>query len=183
MQCTQNATGSWTLATLWVNLAYDTAVFIAVSTRLASYANLTTKNRIRTFLRGERLSHFKLVYTLLRGGQLFYVCVATLFPASRFPLRLYRSTTVGLSLLASIMGSVPDSVIYKSILPLPALVIEVIMACKVFRSAMLETTEASDSGNETELPRRHSTTDVGRTENGTIIEFGTLPYSFQEELY
>lgn len=81
------------------------------------------------------------------------------------------------------MCTAPVSFIYKTIWSLPALIIEVIMACKVFRSAMLETTEASDSGNETELPRRHSTTDVGRTENGTIIEFGTLPYSFQEELY
>ncbi|KZP10714.1 hypothetical protein FIBSPDRAFT_707244, partial [Athelia psychrophila] len=112
-QCSSNATGPWTLVALWVNLAYDTAVFISISARLASYTNLATKHRIRTFLRGKGLP--SLAHTLLRGGQLFYF------------------TTVGISLLASIMCTAPVSFIYKTIWALPALIIEVIMACKVFR--------------------------------------------------
>lgn len=47
------------------------------------------------------------------------------------------------------MGSAPVSFIYKGILAQLALIIEVIMACQVFRTAMLESAEASDSEKET----------------------------------
>lgn len=75
------------------------------------------------------------------------------------------------------MCTAPVSFIYKTIWSLPALIIEVIMACKVFRAAMLETAEASDSEKEP----AHCTTAV--RENGTMIELGTLSYSFPDEPY
>jgi hypothetical protein len=69
-------------APLVLNTIFDTAVFIAISLRIMSFATTgkTFSARAQSFVQGDGLP--LLSKSLLQGGQLYYLFVATLITAS-----------------------------------------------------------------------------------------------------
>ncbi|KZP15529.1 hypothetical protein FIBSPDRAFT_958701 [Athelia psychrophila] len=124
-QCHRSGLPSWAPASLWVNLAYDTAVFVAISARLASYATYPQKHRIMSFIWGEGLP--RTMRSFLRHGLLFYF------------------STVGLSLLATIVSSLPLSPTSKDIFWPSVLTTEIIMVCKLFRVSVPGTVKTTET--------------------------------------
>ncbi|KAH7924531.1 hypothetical protein BV22DRAFT_1090750 [Leucogyrophana mollusca] len=101
-------------------LIHDTLVFVAISWRLSmiSYVEDNPKTRAKAFLYGKYLPAFS--RTLLRDGQLYYLI------------------TVGSNLLTVVMiymSAVP--VPYRTMFPVPNVMLTNAMACHVFRSTKL----------------------------------------------
>ncbi|KZP12531.1 hypothetical protein FIBSPDRAFT_984897, partial [Athelia psychrophila] len=103
---------------LWLNCAYDTCIFVAISVRLTIYSASTPETRTLSAIRGYRLP--RTMRHLLQDGMSYYF------------------TTIFFSLLAAII-TIPAQVdpIYQAVFTIPATAIETIMACKVFRAMIL----------------------------------------------
>jgi len=112
---------SFPVVGLWSNLVYDTFVFVVIYIRLTMYSEQTSQSLLSPIIFGSSRHHQLPSFTrhLLQDGQVYYF------------------TTVGLGLLAGIMALLPVSPVLKSAFCPPALAIETVMTCKVFRSMIL----------------------------------------------
>lgn len=63
---------------LWLNLAYDTCVFVAISVRLSSYQPLSSRASFLSCFRGDGLPLAMRYF--LRDGQLYYLFASFLIP-------------------------------------------------------------------------------------------------------
>lgn len=63
---------------LWLNLAYDTGVFVAISVRLSSYRLLPSNASLLSSFRGDGLPLAMRYF--LRDGQLYYLFAFFLLP-------------------------------------------------------------------------------------------------------
>ncbi|KZP15765.1 hypothetical protein FIBSPDRAFT_703983, partial [Athelia psychrophila] len=112
-RCVLTDMGSPAIFALWLNLAYDTCIFLSVSVRLASYTKLTGTPWISSFVRGYGLPHT--MRHLLQDGQRYY------------------GITILFNLLAAVIAISPVNPIYQAGLAVPSFAIETLMTCKVFR--------------------------------------------------
>lgn len=116
--CTVSGFASITVLSLWLNLAYDTCIYVAISTRLIRDTKPAIKSRISVLIRGSGLP--RTMRYLLRDGHIYYF------------------TTIFFTLLACIISVMPQfGPIFRTSFTVPAFVIETIMACKVFRAVIL----------------------------------------------
>lgn len=104
---------------LWVKAAYDTSVFIAIASRIISY---TVADSVLSWqsLRGVGLP--RIYRNLLQWGQLYYF------------------VTIGVTIMAACAAVLPIPAIYRFVLAEPAVAIESIMACRLFRKVLGSTT-------------------------------------------
>ncbi|KZP10718.1 hypothetical protein FIBSPDRAFT_937929 [Athelia psychrophila] len=120
-RCYYSSTEAWSTVNLWVRAAYNSAVFITISARIASYGirhqPSQHKRRVQAFFSAEELPC--IFRNLLHGGQFFYF------------------STIGLTLVAAVMAVLPLSSIWRAILSNPSLASETIMTCRIFRVFVL----------------------------------------------
>ncbi|KZP10686.1 hypothetical protein FIBSPDRAFT_962882 [Athelia psychrophila] len=103
---------------LWLNVAYDTFIFVSISVRLISHTTSTTNYGILWFVRGHGLP--RTMRHLLQDGQLYYF------------------VTLIFMLLAAVMaGDIRVGPILQVIFTVPSGVVETILTCKVFRDMIL----------------------------------------------
>ena len=153
--CMISSAQSWSTASLWVNAVYDTCIFVAISVRIVSFAihpppvdthhhrsNSTSKHaqvegNWRAFTFGNGLP--RVCRELLRGGQLFYLCVSFLSSCRSRPdlFIKYGSVTIGFTLLGSSMSLAPVTPVLRAGFMAPALGMSTIMTCRVFRGIAL----------------------------------------------
>ncbi|KZP18407.1 hypothetical protein FIBSPDRAFT_792065 [Athelia psychrophila] len=115
--CTVTSIGSLPIISLWLNVVYDTCIFILTSVRLTSYSATTTAPGRLYHIRGYGLPHT--MRTLLQDGQLYYFI------------------TIVSVLSAAVIALLPVGIIYKAAFTVPAVVTETIMTCKVFRAMLI----------------------------------------------
>ncbi|KZP10668.1 hypothetical protein FIBSPDRAFT_200710 [Athelia psychrophila] len=115
--CTVTKMETLPIISMWLNVAYDTCIFISISVRLTSYTKFTTTPWIPWFVRGYGLPHT--MRHLLQDGQ-FYYCITMFF-----------------TVLAAVIAVSPVGPIYQTIFAVPAFAIEIIMTCKIFRAMLL----------------------------------------------
>ncbi|KZP25765.1 hypothetical protein FIBSPDRAFT_366654 [Athelia psychrophila] len=110
------------VVSLWLNLAYDTCIFISISARLVSHTTSTPSPWNILLVRGNGLP--RIMHLLLLDGQLYYC------------------TTLTFLLVAAIVAGLPVGAIYQAIYAVPAISMETIMTCKVFRAMILRSLDA-----------------------------------------
>ncbi|KZP10708.1 hypothetical protein FIBSPDRAFT_962904 [Athelia psychrophila] len=122
---------SITVVSVWLNLGYDTCIFIAISVRLRSYMTSKTKLGFLAVVRGYGLP--RTMRQLLHDGQLYYC------------------TTVIVTLFAAIVAvSPPHSPLSPTAFTIPAIAVETNMACKVFRAMILRTVDIEQNESTAE---------------------------------
>lgn len=167
-RCAVTSLGPLPIFSIWLNMAYDTCIFISISVRLTSHAKPITTPWIPSFVRG-----YGLPYTMrhiLQDGQIYYLCVAILVtPFCGFGLN-FPSITVFFTLLAAIIAVLPVSPIYQASFPLPGVVMEMIMTCKVFRAMILRPLHSVQNVNVSAAPVEASTTAMTTFEFDTVLE-------------
>ncbi|KZP15548.1 hypothetical protein FIBSPDRAFT_1048057 [Athelia psychrophila] len=123
--CQVNAMGSLSAVALWVNSAYDTCVFAAISVRLTSMS--TTTFGTLSAIRGYGLPHT--MRHILRDGQLYYI------------------TVIAFMLLAAIMAVLPQaSPVYQAAFTIPPFAMESNMVCKMFRAMIIRSLDIDPNG-------------------------------------
>ncbi|KZP07485.1 hypothetical protein FIBSPDRAFT_803978 [Athelia psychrophila] len=116
--CAVSGFASITVIALWLNWAYDTCIYVAISVRLTSYTPSSTNSRNLSFLRGDGLPHT--MRHLLNDGHVYYF------------------TTIFFTLLAAIITIIPQiGPTFRGSFTIPAFAIETNMTCKVFREMIL----------------------------------------------
>ncbi|KAF7966562.1 hypothetical protein HWV62_37861 [Athelia sp. TMB] len=125
-RCTLSSVKVLESVSLWVKAAFDTAVFIAITTRIVSYSTTGRAPHVSKWqaFRAARLP--RIYRDLLHGGQLFYF------------------VTIGVTLLGASAVLLPATSVYRVALTLPAVAIESIMACRVFRRIALSARKAEE---------------------------------------
>ncbi|KZP10669.1 hypothetical protein FIBSPDRAFT_937898 [Athelia psychrophila] len=135
--CTITNTALPPVLSMWVNVAYDTCIFVAISARITSYRAFTAKAWTSYFFRGHGLP--LAMRHLLQEGRHYYVFVS--FPITTmcgFNVKIF-STTVIFALSSAILGvaMAPVSPVFQAVWAVPAFGIETNMTCKVFRKMAL----------------------------------------------
>lgn len=71
--CYVSTLESWTTISMWVNMGYDTSIFLAISCRIVSYsvAGRAPNRRVISSFRGDGLP--RMCRDLLHQGQLYYL--------------------------------------------------------------------------------------------------------------
>ncbi|KZP15560.1 hypothetical protein FIBSPDRAFT_1048068 [Athelia psychrophila] len=118
-RCSVVENASYSAICLWIKAAFDTSVSMAITLRIISYS---TDGRAPGslnwhLLRGKGLP--RIFGDLLKGGQQFYFL------------------TIGVTLMGACTVFMPVDSIYRMGLTQPALAIESVMACRVFRNVVL----------------------------------------------
>lgn len=134
--CAVSETGSLPIISLslWLNFAYDTCIFVAVSVRLTSYTTTAGPWTI-AFARGHGLP--RTMRRLLHDGQAYYLYVTPPFPAPHGLRPRFRSTNLVATLAAATIALAPVGPVYQAIFTVPATATEAIMTCSVFRAMVL----------------------------------------------
>ncbi|KZP10665.1 hypothetical protein FIBSPDRAFT_1051167 [Athelia psychrophila] len=121
-----NAASIYSIA-LWLNWAYDTCIFAAISVRLTSQTSSTTKSGIISLIRGYGLP--RATRHLLQDGQLYYF------------------TVLASMLLAAIVAVKPNiSPIFQAASTIPAIAMESTMVCQMLRAMIIRSMEADLNG-------------------------------------
>ncbi|KAJ6568812.1 hypothetical protein B0H19DRAFT_1024113 [Mycena capillaripes] len=99
-----------------ISTVFDTAVFIAISYRLVgnTHVDYSWLDQVRAFFRGAYLPSFS--KSLLVDGQMYYMF------------------TVVINITTSVMVYAPASPLYRSIPAVPNLMLNTLMACRVYRN-------------------------------------------------
>ncbi|KZP21461.1 hypothetical protein FIBSPDRAFT_1044183 [Athelia psychrophila] len=148
--CTITDMGSSTIFSLWLNLAYDTCIFLSVSVRLASYTKLAGTPWISSFVGGHGLPHT--MRHLLWDGQMYF------------------SITILFTLLAAIVAISPVNPIYQGISSMPAFAMESLMTCQVFRAMILRSLRPTEDVKFSMAPAEACTTATSLYELDTFLE-------------
>ncbi|KZP23345.1 hypothetical protein FIBSPDRAFT_952144 [Athelia psychrophila] len=149
-RCAVTEMGSLSAFSLWLNLAYDTCIFLSVSVRLASHTKLTGTPWIASFVRGYGLP--PTMRHLLHDGQIYY------------------SITILFTLLAAVVAVSPVHPIYQGIFSIPAFTIETLMTCKIFRAMILRSLHPIQDDNLPMAPAEARTTAISIFELDTVLE-------------
>jgi hypothetical protein len=120
------------VAPLLMHSAYDTLVFIAISLRITSMAFSTST---KSLFRRDGLPH--LSKSLLLGGQLYYLFVVLYLLIGLSTDVSQLSATIPLSITLVVLNLAPVSLAYKLLFVMPHLVLDSLMACRVFRGLKL----------------------------------------------
>ncbi|KAF7982998.1 hypothetical protein HWV62_24614 [Athelia sp. TMB] len=125
-RCFFTYTASYASAGLWLKAAYDTSIFIAISVRIASYSMVdhVSKLPLQRSFRGAGLP--LVCRDLLYGGQLFYF------------------VTVGVNVTGACGVLLPVASVYGLAFAEPAIALESIMACRVFRRVVRSSIRSND---------------------------------------
>ncbi|KZP10680.1 hypothetical protein FIBSPDRAFT_937905 [Athelia psychrophila] len=142
--CAVTYVGSLPIISMWMNVAYDTCIFISITARLTSYTKSTTTPWIPPF---------STVFP--RDGQ-FYYCVS--------------SITVCFALLPAIIAVSSVHPIYQAIFAVPANAIEIIMTCKVFRAMIIRSLHAAQNVDMSLALAEACTTAMSIIELDTCLE-------------
>ncbi|KAF7358206.1 hypothetical protein MVEN_00869100 [Mycena venus] len=128
-----------------ISTVFDTAVFIAISYKLVGNAlvDYSWPNKVRAFFRGAYLPSFS--KSLLVDGQMYYMF------------------TVVTNITTSVMIYAPVSPLYRSIPAVPNLMLNTLMACRVYRHTRLMLVQES---------RSVAVENVGTGARTTTIHFG-----------
>ncbi|KZP05394.1 hypothetical protein FIBSPDRAFT_872378, partial [Athelia psychrophila] len=125
--CHVTDAGSIYSVALWLNWAYDTCVFAAISVRLTSPTSSTPKSGIISLIRGYGLP--RATRHLLQDGQLYYF------------------TVLAFMLLAAILAVKPNvSPIFQAASTIPAIVMESTMVCQMLRTTIIRSMDADLNG-------------------------------------
>ncbi|KZP23716.1 hypothetical protein FIBSPDRAFT_1013563 [Athelia psychrophila] len=151
-RCAVTNMGSIPIFSIWLNLAYDTCIFLLISVRLTSYTKFRRTPGIPSFIRGYGLPHT--MRHLLQDGQFYYFI------------------TMFFTLLAAVIAVSAVSPIYQAIFSVPAYAIEVIMTCKIFRAMILRSLDRAQDVdiNLSAVPAESSTTAMSIFELDTVLE-------------
>ncbi|KZP03765.1 hypothetical protein FIBSPDRAFT_941359 [Athelia psychrophila] len=156
-RCAITDLGSLPIISLWLNAAYDTCIFVSVSVRLASYANLTGTPWISSFIRGYGLP--PTMRHLLKDAQKYYGIK-----------RNVSSITILFTLLSAVIAVLPVNPIYQAIALAPAIAVETVMTCKVFRSMILRSLHPIQNVKLSKAPAEARTTAMSIFELDTFME-------------
>ncbi|KZP05395.1 hypothetical protein FIBSPDRAFT_1054096 [Athelia psychrophila] len=126
--CAVTGIGSLSAVSIWLNWAYDTCIFVAISVRLHSHAMSTTSSGVISLIRGNGLP--RIMRLFLQDGQLYYFSVLTSM------------------LLAAILAVEPNvSSIYQLAFMIPAIAIESNMVCRMFRVMIIRSLDVDLKGS------------------------------------
>ena len=142
-RCMFTYNASYPSVGLWVKAAYDTCICIAISARIISYsypaADRTANPTLWRSCRGFGLP--RACRDLLYDGLLFYLSVNLSSPHHRPKLKRF-SVTLGVTVTAACTAMFPVASSYNLVLTEPAVAIESIMACMVFRRVVLASSKS-----------------------------------------
>ncbi|KZP09499.1 hypothetical protein FIBSPDRAFT_938452 [Athelia psychrophila] len=116
--CTISNTQFFTYLCLWIEAAFNTSIFIAITWRIISYSTACKAPLWQSF-RGAGLP--RICRELLQGGQLFYF------------------VTVGITLTGACATFMPVNQVLRIRLTEPAFAFQSIMACRAHRRIVLRT--------------------------------------------
>ncbi|KZP12863.1 hypothetical protein FIBSPDRAFT_1049789 [Athelia psychrophila] len=135
---------------LWLNVAYDTCIFVSISVRLASHTKFTGTPWILSCIRGYGLP--PTMRHLLQDGQKYYG-ITTLF-----------------TLLAAVLAVSPVNPVYQTMFPAPAFAVETVMACQVFRAMILRSLRPVQNVDSSVASAEAHTTGMSIFELDTSLE-------------
>ncbi|KZP30922.1 hypothetical protein FIBSPDRAFT_849929 [Athelia psychrophila] len=125
---------------LWLNWAYDTCIYIAISVKLTSYTTSSTNSRNLSSFRGDGLPHT--MRHLLNDGHAYYLYVFAISPVSYGIKRTIFSTTIFFILFAAIITvSSQTGPTIRASFSITAFAIETNMTCKIFRAMILRSVD------------------------------------------
>ncbi|KZP05396.1 hypothetical protein FIBSPDRAFT_967317 [Athelia psychrophila] len=124
--CAVTHVGSLGVMSLWMNWAYDTCIFVAISIRLNSHATSAANSGILSLVHGYGLPRTMRLF--LQDGHVYYF------------------TVISFMLFSAIMAVSPHvSPVYQSAFTVPTTVIETNMVCKMFRSMIMHSLDPNGS--------------------------------------
>ncbi|KZP10690.1 hypothetical protein FIBSPDRAFT_962886 [Athelia psychrophila] len=142
--CAVTHVGSLGVMSLWMNWAYDTCIFVAISVRLNSHATSTINSGIVSLVRGYGLPRTMRLF--LQDGHVYYLYVAVLVSVLGYLDERIISTVISFMLFSAIMAVSPHvSPVYQSAFTVPTTVIETNMVCKMFRSMIMHSLDPNGS--------------------------------------